>query len=238
VRRSWLLMAREGLRYVALGRGPLASGPSMAGGFARTEPGLADTDMQFHFNPVSGDKPGHFHDHPGCSPIVSQLRPTSRGWLRLRSPDPLEAPRMCANYLDTEADRAVVVRSLTLARRVMAQPAMQRYGAQELQPGPDATDDAGLLAYARATGHTQYHPTCTCRIGTDPMAVVDPELRVHGIEGLRVVDASVMPAVTSGNTNAPTIMIAENASDIIRGRTLAAPATTMQRDQAPCPASA
>jgi len=237
VRRSPLLMAREGLRYVLFGRGPLASGPSMAGGFARTEPGLADTDMQFHFNPVSGDKPGHFHDHPGCSPIVSQLRPTSRGWLRLRSADPDDQPLMCANYLATELDQQVVVRSLALARRVMNQPAMRKFGATELQPGPDATGDASLLAFARATGHTQYHPTCTCRIGTDPMAVVDPELKVHGIEGLRVVDASVMPAVTSGNTNAPTIMIAEKASDIIRGRTASATTTRPLREETPCPAS-
>jgi choline dehydrogenase len=237
VRRSWLLMAREGLRYLLLGRGPLASGPSMAGGFARTEPGLPDTDMQFHFNPVSGDKPGHFHDHPGCSPIVSQLRPTSRGWLRLRSADPDDQPLMCANYLDTEIDQLTTAKSLKLARHVMAQPAMQRYGARELQPGPDATTLDDLLAFARATGHTQYHPTCTCRMGTDALAVVDPELCVHGLQGLRVVDASVMPAVTSGNTNAPTIMIAEKAADLIRGRATV-PAVQPAKEAAPCPASA
>ena len=237
VRRSWLKMAREGLRYLLLGRGPLASGPSMAGGFARTEPGLPSTDMQFHFNPVSGDRPGHFHSHPGCSPIVSQLRPTSRGWLKLRTPDAHDQPLMCANYLATEIDQLTTAKSLAIARRVMSHPAMQRFGATELQPGPDATTLDDLLAYARATGHTQYHPTCTCRMGTDPLAVVDPELRVHGIESLRVVDASVMPAVTSGNTNAPTIMIAEKAADLIRGRSRAtAPATA--REKTPCPASA
>ncbi len=234
VRRSPLLMAREGLRYLFFGRGPLASGPSMAGGFARTEPGLPDTDMQFHFNPVSGDRPGHFHDHPGCSPIVSQLRPTSRGWLRLRSPDAHDQPRMCANYLATELDQLTIAKSIGIARRVMAQPAMQRYAATELQPGPAATTLDDLLAYARATGHTQYHPTCTCRIGTDSLAVVDPELRVHGIEALRVVDASVMPAVTSGNTNAPTIMIAEKAADLIRGRTTAT-STTNRPAASPAP---
>ena len=236
VRRSWLKMAREGLRYLLLGRGPLASGPSMAGGFARTEPSLPDTDMQFHFNPVSGDRPGHFHDHPGCSPIVSQLRPTSRGWLKLRSADPDAQPRMCANYLDTEIDQLTVAKSLALARRVMRHPAMQAYGAEELQPGPDATSLDDLLAYARATGHTQYHPSCTCRMGTDARAVVDPELRVHGIAGLRVVDASVMPAVTSGNTNAPTIMIAEKAADLIRG-TSAPSHQHRESEKEPCPAS-
>ncbi len=236
VRRSPLLMAREGLRYLLLGRGPLASGPSMAGGFARTEPSLPDTDMQFHFNPVSGDRPGHFHNHPGCSPIVSQLRPTSRGWLKLRSPDPDDQPRLCANYLATELDQLTIAKSIALARRVMAQPAMQRYRATELQPGPAASTLNDLLAYARATGHTQYHPTCTCRIGTDPLAVVDPELRVHGIASLRVVDASVMPAVTSGNTNAPTIMIAEKAADLIHGKTTTT--RTPHEEKAPCPASA
>jgi choline dehydrogenase len=235
VRRNPLLMAREGLRYLLFGRGPLASGPSMAGGFARTEPDLPATDMQFHFNPVSGERPGHFHDFPGCSPIVSQLRPTSRGWLRLRSPDPRDMPAMCANYLATELDQIVVARSLALARGVMAQPAMQRYGATELQPGPDARSAEDLLAYARATGHTQYHPSCTCRMGRDPLAVVDPELRVHGIDGLRVVDASIMPAVTSGNTNAPTIMIAEKVADLIRGRSIAPP-IPMAQAEAACPA--
>ena len=241
VRRSWLKMAREGLRYVLLGRGPLASGPSMAGGFARTEPSLPATDMQFHFNPVSGDRPGHFHDHPGCSPIVSQLRPTSRGWLKLRSADPDAQPLMCANYLDTELDQLTVANALVLARHVMRHPAMQAYGARELQPGPDAGSLDDLLAYARATGHTQYHPSCTCRMGTDAHAVVDPELRVRGITGLRVVDASVMPAVTSGNTNAPTIMIAEKAADLIRGRSAPShqhPAHLHQeRNEEPCPAS-
>ena len=237
VRNSWLLMAREALKFAFLGRGPLASGPSTAGGFARTRPGLNATDLQFHFNPVSGDKPGHFHDFPGCSPIVSQLRPTSRGELTLRSADPLDQPRMLANYLATEHDQEVVVDGLKMARKVMAQPAMQRYRAIEMLPGTETVSDADLLAFARATGHTQYHPTCTCRIGTDPMAVVDAELKVHGIDGLRVVDASVMPAVTSGNTNAPTIMIAEKASDIIRGRPSPASTTPRKREEAPCPAS-
>jgi len=237
VRRSWWKSAREGLRYLLLGRGPLASGPSMAGGFARTDPALPATDMQFHFNPVSGDRPGHFHDFPGCSPIVSQLRPTSRGWLELASPEPTAAPVMCANYLATELDQEVLAKALEAARRVMGQPAMRAYRAREIHPGPAARTLDDLLAYARATGHTQYHPSCSCRMGQDALAVVDPELRVRGIEGLRVVDASVMPAVTSGNTNAPTIMIAEKAADIIRGRAAATAAATAAREEKPCPAS-
>ncbi|MCB2055575.1 MAG: choline dehydrogenase [Geminicoccaceae bacterium] len=218
VRRNPLKMAREGLRFALFRRGPLASGPSMAGGFARTDPSLDIPDMQFHFNPVSGDHPGHFHDFPGCSPIVSQLRPESRGELKLRSADPFDQPSMVANYLSTEADRRVVVAALQLARRVMTQPAMRTYHATPYLPGPEADDDTSLLAYAREAGSTQFHPTCTCRMGIDDRAVTDPQLRVRGVEGLRVVDASIMPAVTSGNTNAPTVMIAEKAADMILGR--------------------
>lgn len=218
IRRNPLLMAREGLRFMFGRRGVLASGPSMAGGFARTRPDLELPDIQLHFNPVSGDKPGHFHDFPGCSPIVSQLRPESRGALTLASNDPFAQPRMFANYLATETDRRVAIDGLKVVRRIMAQPAMQRLGAVEVSPGAGSDSDDALLAYARAAGYTQFHPTCTCRMGTDPRAVVSPDLRVHGIERLRVVDASIMPAVVSGNTNATTIMIAEKAADLILGK--------------------
>ncbi len=218
IRRSPLLMAREGLRFLVARRGPLASGPSLAGGFARTDPALPEPDIQYHFNPVSGDRPGHFHDFPGCSPIVSQLRPESRGEVALRSPDPEASPAMRANYLAAEVDRQVVVAALRDARRIMAQPAMQRYRATEVMPGAAAQSDDALLAFARATGYTQFHPTCTCRMGVDALAVVDPGLRVRGLEGLRVADASVMPAVVSGNTNAAAIMIAEKAADLVLGR--------------------
>jgi choline dehydrogenase len=222
IRRNPLLMAREGLRFMFGRRGVLASGPSMAGGFARTRPDLDLPDIQLHFNPVSGDKPGHFHDFPGCSPIVSQLRPESRGALTLASNDPFAQPHMFANYLATETDRRVVIAGLKVVRRIMAQPAMRRLGAVEVTPGVHSDSDEELLAYARAAGYTQFHPTCTCRMGTDPRAVVSPDLRVHGIERLRVVDASIMPAVVSGNTNATTIMIAEKAADLILGRSAAA----------------
>lgn len=146
------------------------------------------------------------------------------------------AKRACANYLDTDLDQLTVTEALALARHVMRHPAMQAYGAEALQPGPDAGSPDDVLAYARATGHTQYHPSCTCRMGSDARAVVDPELRVRGIAGLRVVDASVMPAVTSGNTNAPTIMIAEKAADLIRGRRPLSQ-QSQKSEEEPCPAS-
>jgi choline dehydrogenase len=221
VRNSWWRMAREGLRYALTRRGLLASGPSLAGGFCRSDPALDAPDMQLHFNPVSGERPGHFHDFPGCSPIVSQLRPESRGELQLRSADPFAQPAMRANYLATETDRRVIVAATRIVRAIMAKPAMQALRAREVSPGPDATTDADLLAYAREAGYTQFHPTCTCRMGVDAGAVVDPELRVRGVAALRVVDASIMPAVISGNTNAPTIMIAEKAADIILSRSSA-----------------
>ena len=223
IRRNPLRMLREGMRLVFTKSGVLASGPSTAGGFARTDPAMATPDMQLHFNPVSGDRPGHFHEFAGCSPIVSQLRPESRGLLELKSPDPFDQPAMHANYLDSATDRRVVIASLRLARRIMAQAPMQRYLAEEVQPGPKAEDDDALLAYAKQAGYTQFHPSCSCRMGTDPLAVVDPQLRVHGIAGLRVVDASIMPAVVSGNTNASTIMIGEKAADLILGRPALAP---------------
>jgi choline dehydrogenase len=224
VRRNPLKMAREGLRFALFRRGPLANGPSMAGGFACTDPAYDLPDMQFHFNPVSGDRPGHFHPFPGCSPIVSQLRPESRGWLRLRSADPRDQPSMCANYLDAEADRRCLVASMRICREIMAKPAMQRFKAQEIGPGPRARTDAELLAYARAAGYTQFHPISSCRMGVDPLAVVDSELRVRGIEGLRVADASIMPMMISGNTNATCIMIGEKAADLIKGQPMAAAA--------------
>ena len=224
LRRNPLRMAREGARFALFRRGPLASGPSMAGGFARTDPALDLPDMQLHFNPLSGDRPAHFHDFPGCSPIVSQLRPESRGELRLRSPNPRDQPAMRANYLATETDRRVNIRTVRIGREIMSQPAMQRFKATEVAPGPQAQSDDEILGFVREAGYTQYHPTCSCRMGVDDRAVVDPQLRVQGIMGLRVVDASIMPAVVSGNTNATSIMIGEKAADLILARPTAAEA--------------
>lgn len=218
VRNNPLKMLREGLRFAFLRKGPLANGPSFCGGFWRTDPALDLPDMQLHFNPVSGDTIGKFHDWPGCTPIVSQLRPESVGDLKLKSADPRVQPAMRANYLASETDQRVVIKAMRIVRDIMARPAMRRYGAEEYLPGAGRTSDAELLEHARTVGHTQFHPTTTCRMGVDPFSVVDPELKVHGVDGLRIVDASIMPAMISGNTNAATIMIGEKAADMILGR--------------------
>lgn len=215
---SWPRRAAEAFRYVCLGKGALASGPSLCGGFARSDPALDLPDLQFHFNPLSGDRPGHLHDFPACTPIVSQLRPESRGRLWLTSADARDQPAMMANYLATETDRQVVVAGMRLTKAIMTMPAMQRLKATPFRPGPDAESDDELLDVAREVGITQFHPISTCRMGNDAMAVVDPSLRVKGIDNLRVADASIMPAMISGNTNATTIMIGEKAADLILGR--------------------
>ncbi|MGI9421302.1 MAG: GMC family oxidoreductase [Geminicoccaceae bacterium] len=215
---SWPRRAGEALKYAFLGKGALASGPSMCGGFARSDPALDLPDLQFHFNPLSGDRPGHLHGFPACTPIVSQLRPESRGRLWLKSADPKEQPAMLANYLETDEDRRVVVAGMRLTQRIMQQPAMGRLNATAHDPGPDCRSDDDLLDAARRVGITQFHPISTCRMGADGMAVVDPALRVKGVDNLRVADASIMPAMISGNTNATSIMIGEKASDLILGR--------------------
>jgi len=148
--------------------------------------------------------------------IAYQLRPESRGEIKLRSPDPADAPAVHPNYLATETDQRTIVAGLKLCRQILANPHLQHFIASEFQPGPEIESDEQLLDYARRRGGTVYHPTSTCKMGSDPLAVVDAELRVHGIGGLRVADASIMPTVVSGNTNAATIMIGEKAADMVR----------------------
>ncbi len=213
---SWPRRAAEAFKYAFRGEGALASGPSLCGGFAKSDPALDLPDLQLHFNPLSGDRPGHLHDFPACTPIVSQLRPESRGRLWLKSGDPREQPAMMANYLAEEGDQRVVVAGMRLTQKIMEQPAMQRLNAEALLPEPGTDSDEALLEAARKVGITQYHPISTCRMGTDPMAVVSPELRVHGLHGLHVADASIMPTMISGNTNATAIMIGEKASDLLQ----------------------
>jgi len=155
------------------------------------------------------------HPFSGFTATVCELRPESRGSLKIRSADPTAPPEIRINYLATETDRAAFIDGIRILRKILAAPALKAYCSGEVYPGADKTSDEDLLDFCRKTGSTVYHPTSTCRMGNDPLAVVDQRLRVRGIEGLRVVDASVMPDLMSGNTNAPTIMISEKASDMI-----------------------
>jgi choline dehydrogenase len=219
-RKMW-----AGLRYVLFRKGPLAVSAGYAGGFFRTDPRLESPDVQAHLLLFSADKPGgSLHPWPGMTASICQLRPESRGSLRIKSADPADAPEIRLNYLSTEGDKRTMVQGLQLLRRIMAAPALQPYVAEERDPGPSVSSDADLLAFVRARGTTIFHPTSSCRMGNDEAAVVDPALRVRGVGRLRVADASVMPTVVSGNTNAATIMIGEKASDLILRNVEATPA--------------
>jgi choline dehydrogenase len=182
----------------------------------RTRPELKRPDAQLYFiNFSTAKRGGVLHPWSGFTLSVSQLQVESRGSVRIKSPDPREAPAIRYNYLATENDRRVMVEGLKIARRIAAAPPLSGYIVKEEFPGPAVQSDADLLAVVRETGETVFHPTSTCRMGTDARSVVDSHLRVRGLEGLRVVDASVMPAVVSGNTNAAVIAIAEKAADLI-----------------------
>jgi choline dehydrogenase len=205
-----------GLRYAAFRTGPLTIAAGTSGAFFKTNPRLATPDIQVHFLPFSTDKMGEkLHSFSGFSASVCQLRPESRGSLRIRSADPTAPPEIRINYLSTEVDRSANVEGLKVLRKILQAPALRPYVVEEVDPGAKVVSDEALLSYCRARGSTIYHPTSTCRMGNDPLAVVDQRLRLRGVEGLRVVDASVMPDVVSGNTNAVVIMIAEKASDMI-----------------------
>ncbi len=204
------------MRYALFRKGLLAIGAGYAGGFFRTSEQAATPDVQVHFIIFSGETSGAaLHPFPGFIASVCQLRPESRGFVRIKSADPAQAPAIQPHYLSSAFDRDVVVAGLKLLRRIMGQPAMRRYIAEERKPGPQVTSDADLLAFARSAATTVFHPTSTCRMGPDETAVVDERLRVRGIGNLRVVDASIMPTVVSGNTNAAVVMIAEKAADMI-----------------------
>jgi choline dehydrogenase len=219
-RRMW-----AGLRYILLRKGPLAVSAGYAGGFFRTDARLESPDVQAHVLLFSADKPGgSLHPWPGMTASICQLRPESRGSLRIKSADPAATPEIRLNYLSTEGDKRTMVQGLQLLRRIMAAPALKPYVAEESDPGPGVSSDADLLAFVRARGTTIFHPTSSCRMGIDEAAVVDAALRVKGVGHLRVADASVMPAVVSGNTNAATIMIGEKASDLILRDAEASPA--------------
>ena len=216
ISRSWVRQAQTGLEYLFGRRGALMMGAAPIGLFAKTREGLASPDCQYQFLAGSFDQPGKpMHPFPACQLVAIPCRPESRGWLRIKSPDPAVPPAMQPNYLATRGDRDTMIAALKISRRIFQTPTMQRYVVEEFWPGAQVDSDEGLLEHAKKTGSTTFHQTSTCMMGAHETAVVDTELRVHGIEGLRVVDASVMPTVISGNTNAATIMIAERASDLI-----------------------
>jgi choline dehydrogenase-like flavoprotein len=218
--RSRFGRARMAFDYALFRRGPLTMAPSQLGLFTRSDPGRERANIQFHVQPLSLDKFGDpLHDFPAFTASVCNLQPTSRGFVRLRSPDPADKPVIKPNYLSTDEDRRVAVDSIRVARRIVAEPALAKYHPVEYLPGRAVgDDDASLLKAAGDIGTTIFHPVGTAKMGraSDPMAVVDERLRVIGLERLRVVDASIMPTITSGNTNAPTMMIAEKGAAIIR----------------------
>jgi choline dehydrogenase-like flavoprotein len=213
---SWLGKIGMGLEYLLYKKGPLTMPPSQLGAFAKTDPAEPSPNIEWHVQPLSLDKFGDaLHPFPAITPSVCNLRPTSRGWVRIKSPDPDTAPEIRLNYLSTPEDQRVAAVSMRITRHIMAARALARYAPEEWRPGPDVDSDAALVKAAGDLGTTIFHPVGTCRMGHDDDAVVDDRLRVRGIEGLRVIDASIMPRITSGNTNAPTYMIAERGAELV-----------------------
>lgn len=207
-----------GLQWLFARRGPLAVGINQGCCFMRALPGEAATpDIQFHVATLSADMAGgEVHPFSGFTLSTCQLRPASRGRIAIASRDPMQPPSMQPRYLTEEIDRRTTVAGMRSARAIAQSEPMRPFVRREVKPGPQAVDDRGLLEFARNNGATIFHPSGTCKMGTDPLAVVDPRLRVHGIGGLRVVDCSIMPVLVSGNTHAPVVMIAEKAVDMIR----------------------
>ncbi len=211
--------AMMGLEYALFRRGPLTMAPSQLGLFTRSQAHLATPDLEYHVQPLSLDKFGEpLHNFPAFTASVCHLRPASRGYVHIRDAAPASAPAIAPCYLSHEDDRQTAVRALRLTRRIVAQPALAPYFPQEYLPGIGADSDAALLQAAGDIGTTIFHPVGTCAMGQpdDPQAVTDTELRVRGIAKLRVIDASIMPTITSGNTNSPTLMIAERGAALLR----------------------
>ena len=216
VGNSLLGRALMGLEYFAFRTGPLTMPPSQLGAFARSDEAQPTPNIEWHVQPLSLDKFGDpLHSFPAITPAVCNLRPTSRGWVRIRSADPSAHPEIKLNYLATPEDRKVAVAGMRFTRRIMAAKALAKYAPEEYRPGIAVRDDSDLEKAAGELGTTIFHPVGTCRMGRDAGAVVDADLKVHGVQGLRVIDASVMPRITSGNTNAPTYVIAEKGARAI-----------------------
>ena len=209
--------AAMGLEYLLRKTGPLTMPPSQLGAFARSDEHQPTANMEWHVQPLSLDKFGEpLHRFDAITPAVCNLRPTSRGKVTIASTDASHPPRITPNYLSTTEDESIAVAGLRYTRRIMQSAALARFEPTEWNPGPDVRSDEQLLDAARDLGTTIFHPVGTCKMGSDELAVVDDRLRVHGIDQLRVIDASIMPTITSGNTNAPTVMIAEQGARFIQ----------------------
>ncbi|MNQ81097.1 Alcohol dehydrogenase [acceptor] [compost metagenome] len=205
-----------GLRYLLDRSGPLSMAPSQLGAFARSDPQQPSANLEYHVQPLSLDRFGEpLHDFPAFTASVCDLRPHSRGTVRIRSTDPREAPSIQPNYLSDPRDLAVAADAIRLTRRIVAAPALSAYRPEEYKPGPDYQSEEDLHRAAAEIGTTIFHPAGTCRMGQGVDAVVDAQLRVHGIPGLRIADASIMPSLTSGNTCSPVLVIAEKAAQLI-----------------------
>jgi choline dehydrogenase len=220
--RPWI-----GLEWLAFRRGPGATNHFEAGGFVRSNVDVAYPNLMFHFLPIAvrydGSKPTGGH---GYQVHVGPMYSDAVGSVKIKSRDPREHPALRFNYLSTEKDRREWVEAIRVARKILGQPAFGAFDGGELSPGPGVVTDEQVLDWVRREAETALHPSCTCRMGTDDMAVVDPDtMRVHGVHGLRVVDASVMPYVTNGNIYAPVMMVAEKSADLILGNTPLAPLT-------------
>jgi choline dehydrogenase-like flavoprotein len=204
------------MEYLLWKRGPMTMAPSQLGAFVRSDPSRDTPNLQYHVQPLTLPKFGEPLDpFPAFTASVANLRPTSRGWVRIVSPDPHMHPQIRPNYLSTADDRRVAADAIRITRHIVSQPALAKYRPQEFRPGPEVEGDEALAQAAGDIGTTIFHPVGTCRMGADDTAVVDARLRVRGLKGLRVADASVMPTITSGNTNSPTLMIAEKAAAMI-----------------------
>jgi choline dehydrogenase len=215
---NWFGKMKIGLEYTLFQSGPMSMSPSQLGAFARSDPGHASANLEYHVQPLSLEKFGEpLHPFPAFTASVCNLRPTSRGHVRIASKDSYAAPKITPNYLSTPEDRKTAAAALALTRKIIAAPALAKFAPQEYKPGIKYSTEEELAEAAGQIGTTIFHPVGTCKMGRrgDPMAVVDSELRVIGVGSLRVVDASVMPNITSGNTNAPTLMIAEKAARLI-----------------------
>ena len=206
-----------GLEYALFRRGPMSMAPSQLGAFVKSDPALETPNLQYHVQPLTLEKFGEpLHPFPAFTASVANLRPESRGYVRITGPDPFAPPAIQPNYLSTHADRLIAAESIRLTRRIVAQPALEKYKPEEFMPKDNPETDDELAKAAGEVGTTIFHPVGTCKMGSDDKAVVDDQLRVRGLGGIRVVDASIMPTITSGNTNSPVVMIAEKASDMIR----------------------